>query len=87
MLPILYRPMVKEALVLITSGVVATMICSRVYAATPSDAEQAAQLVAAAETSSQQQLAPVPQDQAREILLAAIRGQAPLKGTLPAAGR
>ena len=95
MLPILYRPMVKEALVLITSGVVATMICSRVYAATASDAEQAAQSaqtvaaqpVAAAQTSNQPHLAPVPQDQAREILLAAIRGQAPLAGTLPAAGR
>lgn len=33
MLPIFYRPMVKEALVLIISGVVATVICSRVYAA------------------------------------------------------
>ena len=68
MLPILYRPMVKEALVLITSGVVATMICSRVYAATASDAEQAAQSaqpVAAAQTSN----------------------QAPLAGTLAAAGR
>jgi hypothetical protein len=88
MLPILYRPMVKEALVLITSGIVATMICSRVYAATASDAEQNTQSAqtAAAPASTQHQLAPVPQDQAREMLLAAIRGQTPLAGA-PGAGR
>jgi hypothetical protein len=87
MLPILYRPMVKEALVLITSGVVATMICSRVYAATASDAEQSAQSAQIVPVSTQYQLAPVPQDQAREMLLAAIRGQTPLAGSAPAAGR
>jgi hypothetical protein len=86
MLTILYRPMVKEALVLITSGVVATMICSRVYAATASDAEQSAQ-AATVQSSTQYQLPPVPQDQAREMLLAAIRGQTPLAGSARAAGR
>ena len=86
MLPILYRPMVKEALVLITSGIVATMICSRVYAATASDAEQNAQTAQTitAPVSTEHQLAPVPQDQAREVLLAAIRGQTPLAGALGA---
>lgn len=46
MLSILYRPMVKEALVLITSGVLATAICSCVYAAPASDAEQAVTVAA-----------------------------------------
>ena len=39
---ILNRPMVKEALVLALSGVISVMICGRVYAATPTDAEPAA---------------------------------------------
>jgi hypothetical protein len=52
MLPILYRPMVKEALILIISGVVATMLCSRVYAAPASDFERPA-------SPAQVQLAPV----------------------------
>ncbi len=33
MMTILYRPMVKEVLVLVVSGVIAMLICSRVYAA------------------------------------------------------
>jgi len=80
MLPILYRPMVKEVLVLITSGVIATMICSRVYAAPLNDADQKAPVTqtASAPAPAPTQLAPVPQDQAREMLLAAIRGQTPL---------
>lgn len=45
MMNILYRPMVKEALVLITSGVLATLICSRVYAAPVGEAEPAAPAV------------------------------------------
>ena len=84
MLPILYRPMVKEALVLITSGVIATMICSSVYAAPLNDADQKAPATqtATATAPAQTQLAPVPQDQAREMLLAAIRGQTPLAGAV-----
>ncbi len=33
MMTILYRPMVKEVLVLVVSGVIAMLICSGVYAA------------------------------------------------------
>ena len=94
MLSILYRPMVKEALILVISGVVATMLCSRVYAAPASDAAPA---VPAARTTSaapvrtptpiQAHLAPVPQDQAREMLLAPMRGQSPLAGAAPEAAR
>ena len=40
MMTILYRPMVKEVLILLLSGVIATALCSRVYAAPLSDAEQ-----------------------------------------------
>jgi hypothetical protein len=85
MMQILYRPMVKEALVLITSGILATAICSRVYAASVSETEQpAAPAIAAAAPAPalQYQLAPVPQDQAREMLLAAVRGQTALVGPL-----
>ncbi|MBS0540242.1 MAG: hypothetical protein JSR47_15855 [Proteobacteria bacterium] len=83
MMNILYRPMVKEALVLVTSGVLATMICSRVYAAPVGEAETAAPAVAVAaapapaETRRLQAMAP---DQARAFFLAAIRGQTPLAG-------
>src|SRR5476649_2253816 len=59
MMTIFYRPMVKEALVLITSGVIATMICSRVYAAPLPDAEPAAPSVATAAPAPQYQLAPM----------------------------
>ena len=48
MLHILYRPMVKEVLILVAAGVIATLICSRVYAAAVSDAGQ---VVAAAPAS------------------------------------
>ncbi len=81
---ILYRPMVKEALVLITSGVLATMICSRVYAAPIGDTEQAAPTVTmTASAQTQAMLGAPPADQAREMLLAAIRGQTPLAGGVP----
>ena len=33
MMTILYRPMVKEVLVLVIAGVIAALICSGVYAA------------------------------------------------------
>lgn len=83
MMNILYRPMVKEALVLVTSGVLATMICSRVYAAPVGEAETAAPAPAVAvaaapapaETRQLQAMAP---EQARAFFLAAIRGQTPL---------
>jgi hypothetical protein len=93
MLSILYRPMVKEALILVISGVAATMICSHVYAAPASDVAQAvpAQTMASAPartpTPIQARLAPVPQDQAREMLLAPMRGQGPLAGAAPEAAR
>jgi hypothetical protein len=83
MMQILYRPMVKEALVLVTAGVVATLICSSVYAAPLSDAQKAAP----AEAPADHQLAPVPQDLAREQLLAAIRGQTSMAAPTPASGR
>jgi hypothetical protein len=91
MLSILYRPMVKEALILILSGVVATTICSHVYAAPASGVEQAVQTTSATPTRTptplQGRLAPVPQDQAREMLLAPMRGQGPLAGATPEAAR
>jgi hypothetical protein len=94
MLSILYRPMIKEALILVISGVAATMICSHVYAAPASDvapAVPAAQTLSAAPartpTPIQARLAPIPQDQAREMLLAPMRGQGPLAGAAPEAAR
>lgn len=86
MMQILYRPMVKEALVLVTAGVIATLICSGVYAAPLSDAQQAAP-AATAEALADHQLAPVPQDQAREQLLAAIRGQSSMTAPTSANAR
>ena len=94
MLSILYRPMVKEALILVISGVVATMLCSHVYAAPASDADQSAPTARTASaapartpTPIQAHLAPVPQDQGREMLLAPMRGQGPLAGAAPEAAR
>jgi hypothetical protein len=88
MMSILYRPMVKEALVLITSGVLATLICSRVYAAPLPDAEPAAPAVSvatAAPAQSQYQLAPMSKEEGRQMLLSALHGQVPLASpTLPA---
>ena len=88
MMTILYRPMVKEVLVLITSGVIATMICSRVYAAPLSDSEQAAPAVsvATAAPASQYQLAPMSKEEGRQMLLSTLHGQVPLASpTLTAA--
>lgn len=76
MLSILYRPMVKEALILVISGIAATMICSHVYAAP-----------ARTPTPLQGTLAPASQDQAREMLLAPMRGHGPLAGAAPEAAR
>ena len=80
MMAILYRPMVKEALVLITSGVVATLICSRVYAAPLADAEQIAPPVAIASVpaQTQHQLAPLSKEEGRQMLLSMLHGQVPL---------
>jgi hypothetical protein len=94
MLSILYRPMVKDALILIIAGVVATTICSHVYAApangvelsTPA-AQTASPAPARTPTPIQARFAPVPQDQARDMLLAPMRGQGPLAGTAPEAVR
>jgi hypothetical protein len=89
MMTILYRPMVKEALVLITSGVIATMICSRVYAAPLPDVEQAAPTiaVASAPAQSQHQLAPMSKEEGRQMLLSMIHGQVPLAMPTPAASQ
>src|SRR5471032_2021152 len=89
MMTILYRPMVKEALVLITSGVIATMICSRVYAAPLPDAEPAAPAVsvATAAPASQYQLAPMSKEEGRQMLLSMIHGQVPLASPTPAASQ
>lgn len=94
MLSILYRPMVKEALILVISGIAATMICSHVYAAPAGDVAQAApaaQATSAAPTRTptplQGTLAPASQDQAREMLLAPMRGHGPLAGAAPEAAR
>ena len=81
MMTILYRPMVKEVLVLVTSGVVATLICSRVYAAPLPDAEPAAAPVAAvasAPVQTQYQLAPMSKEEGRQMLLSMLHGQVPL---------
>src|SRR5476649_2463595 len=89
MMTILYRPMVKEALVLITSGVLATLICSRVYAAPLPDAEPAAPAVsvATAAPASQYQLAPMSKEEGRQLLLSALRGQVPLASATLTADR
>jgi predicted alpha/beta hydrolase len=88
MMHILNRPMVKEALVLIVAGVTAAMVCSKVYAASPPEAEQAA-AVATTSTADQSryQLAPMSKEQGREMLLSSLRGQVPLVGPTPAPGR
>ncbi|MEI6200430.1 MAG: hypothetical protein WCP68_00595 [Enhydrobacter sp.] len=80
MMTILYRPMVKEVLVLLTSGVLATMICSRVYAAPLTETEAAAPAVsiATAAPAPQVQLAPMSKEEGRQMLLSALHGQVPL---------
>jgi hypothetical protein len=92
MMHILNRPMVKEALVLALSGVISVMICGRVYAATPTDAEPAAPAVAATATAPAQgqyttQLAPMSKEDGRQMLLSSFFGQVPLASPTPAAGR
>ena len=90
MMQILNRPMVKEALVLVISGVIATMICSRVYAAPLPDAEQAAPAVASTASVPAQgqyanQLQPMSKEEGRQMLLSMIHGQVPLAMPTPAA--
>src|SRR5476649_2291664 len=89
MMTILYRPMVKEALVLISSGALATMICSRVYAAPLPDAEPAAPAVsiATAAPAPQYQLAPMSKEEGRQMLLSALHGQVPLASPTLTANR
>jgi hypothetical protein len=86
MMQILNRPMVKEALVLVISGVIATMICSRVYAAPLPDAEQAAPAVASAPAQGQyaNQLQPMSKEEGRQMLLSTLHGQFPLATPTPA---
>lgn len=92
MMQILNRPMVKEALVLVVSGVIATMICSRVYAAPLPDAEQAAPAIASAAPAPAQgqyakQLQPMSKEEGRQMLLSSLHGQFPLSTPTPATGR
>jgi hypothetical protein len=89
MMAILYRPMVKEALVLVTSGVVATLICSRVYAAPLADAQQTAPpvAIASAPAPAQHQLAPLSKEESRQMLLSMLHGQVPLAMPNAAAGQ
>ena len=89
MMSILYRPMVKEALVLVTSGVIATLICSRVYAAPLPEAEPAtpAVSVATAAPAPQYQLAPMSKDEGRQMLLSMLHGQVPLAMPTQVAGK
>jgi hypothetical protein len=88
MMHILNRPMVKEALVLIVSGVIATIVCSKVYAAAPPAAEQAAPAVTASTPDhGRYQLAPKSKEQGREMLLSSFHGQVPLASPTPAPGR
>jgi hypothetical protein len=83
MMQILNRPMVKEVLVLVVSGVIATMICSRVYAAPLPDAEPAAPAVASTASAPAQgqyanQLQPMSKEEGRQMLLSTLHGQVPL---------
>ncbi|MEI6200402.1 MAG: hypothetical protein WCP68_00450 [Enhydrobacter sp.] len=91
MMNILNRPMVKEALVLVLSGVISAMVCGRVYAATPTDAEQTAAPTATAPAPPQgqypTQLAPMSKEEGRQMLLSSFFGQVPLAAPTPAAGR
>lgn len=92
MMHILNRPMVKEALVLIASGVIATMVCSKVYADPLPQADRAAPLTgvptsAPAREQSESQLPPMSKEQGREMLLSSFHGQVPLAGPPPASGR
>ena len=89
MMHILNRPMVKEALVLLVSGVISVMICSRVYAASPSDAERAAPTATAntpapAQGQYANQLAPMSKEEGRQLLLSSFHGQVPLAMPTPA---
>ena len=88
MMHILNRPMVKEALVLFIAGVTAAVVCSKVYAASPPEAEQAAPVVTpSTPDQNRYQLAPLSKEQGREMLLSSLRGQVPLAGPTPAPGR
>ncbi len=87
MMNILNRPIVKEALVLVLSGVISAMVCGRVYAATPTDAEQTATAPAPPQGQYPTQLAPMSKEEGRQMLLSSFFGQVPLAAPTPAAGR
>jgi hypothetical protein len=92
MMNILNRPMVKEALVLALSGVLSALVCGRVYAAAPTDAEQAAAPATTATAAPPQgqyttQLAPMSKEEGRQMLLSSFFGQVPLAAPTPAASR
>jgi hypothetical protein len=88
MMHILSRSMVKEALVLIVAGVTAAMVCSKVCAASPPEAEQAAPVVTASTADqSRDQSAPMSKEQGREMLLSSFHGQGPLASPTPTSGR
>ena len=92
MMNILNRPMVKEVLVLALSGVISAMVCGRIYAAAPTDAEQAAPAVASTASVPAQgqyanQLQPMSKEEGRQMLLSTLHGQFPLATPTPATGR
>ena len=91
MMNILNRPMVKEVLVLALSGVISAMVCGRIYAAAPTDAEQAAAPAVTATAPAQgqhaTQLAPMSKEEGRQMLLSSFFGQVPLATPTPATGR
>jgi hypothetical protein len=88
MMHILNHPMVRNALVLIVSGVIAAIVCGKVFAASPPEAGQAAPVVAASPPEQGcNQLAPMSKEQGREMLLSSFHGQVPLANPTPAPGR
>ena len=83
MMRILDRPMFKEALVLVLSGVIAAMLCGKVFAAPASETEQTAS--APAQEPPRPQLPPMSQEEGRQMLLSTFFGQVPLAKPTPAA--
>ena len=88
MMHILNRPMAKEALVLMVAGMTAALVCGKVYAASSSEAEQAAPVVSTSiADQGRRQLAPMSKEQGREMLLSSSRDPVPLARPAPAPSR
>jgi hypothetical protein len=82
MMRILNRPMIKEVLILVLSGVLATMLCGKVFAAPASETEQTASVPA--QEQPRNQLPPMSQEEGRQMLLSTFFGQVPLSRPAPA---